>query len=118
MIELPYPPRVLSPNARPSWAKKHRAIKSYRETVHWLAKIEKMAGRLVLPETELVGLRIEVFPKPGSPPDDDNVIGSFKAGRDALADAFGIDDRRFRYMPVEFSPAVEGGKLIVTLHPL
>ena len=28
--------------------------------------------------------------------DDDNMVGSFKAYRDGIADALGVDDRRFR----------------------
>jgi hypothetical protein len=37
--------------------------------------------------------------------DDDNAIAAMKGARDGVAEALGIDDRRFWIQPVEFRPA-------------
>jgi crossover junction endodeoxyribonuclease RusA len=114
------PPRVLSPNrGRTHWAAIHRAKKAYGEMVFHLAKQAIRRGELVLPDTDLIGLRLTCSPRAsGSQPDDDNVMASFKAGRDALALAFGIDDKRFRYLMVRFDEPSQVGWIKVELEPL
>ena len=51
---------------------------------------------LVAPETEgRLHLWIDFYPPDRRARDDDNMIASFKSGRDGIADALGIDDKRF-----------------------
>lgn len=90
-VVLPWPPRDLSPNARVHWAAKARHARAYREACYLLAK----QARLVAPSTERIVLSIEFLPPDRRLRDDDNIIASFKAGRDGIADALGVDDRRF-----------------------
>lgn len=90
-VTFGWPPRELSPNVRVHWSKKARAAKSYKNACWVLAKEAKLAvdwdGQVHLWIT---------FNKPSRRPmDDDNLIASFKAGRDGLALALGIDDKRF-----------------------
>ena len=90
-VVLPWPPRELSPNWRGHWSKKATAAKRYRLACFVLAK---EAG-LAFDGPGEVHLWI-TFNKPSRRAmDDDNLIASFKAGRDGLADALKIDDARF-----------------------
>lgn len=61
-----------------------------------MAKDAARKGALILPETEKIGLVLEfIQPHAKRSRDDDNVEAAFKAGRDALAKALGINDSRF-----------------------
>ncbi len=91
-ITLPWPPKQLSPNAREHWSVKAKYAKAYRMTCFALcieAKLQKpeTAGRL--------HLWVDFFPPDRRGRDDDNMVAAFKAGRDGIADALGIDDKRF-----------------------
>lgn len=94
-ITMPWPPKALSPNARVHWSKRSKAVKAYRHACWALAK---QAGLQALPDGEL-HLWITFFPPDRRHRDDDNMIAAFKSGRDGLADALGVDDKRFRIHP-------------------
>lgn len=89
-VHFPWPPRALSPNARGHWSKRSRAAKTYRLQCFLFAR---QAG-LVAPAGRIL-LQLEFLPPNARRRDDDNLLASFKAGRDGLADALGIDDSRF-----------------------
>ena len=98
MIELilPWPPKALSPNARTHWRKKAPIAKAYKEAC-WA--LTKEAG-IVLPESAgRLALWLDFYPPDRRARDDDNMIASFKHGRDGVALALGIDDKRFRCLP-------------------
>ncbi len=90
-LVLPWPPKELSPNARKHWAVRSRIAKRYRITCRLLA----MQAGISAPITEKILLSLEFVPADRRHRDDDNLVASFKAGRDGLADALGIDDNRF-----------------------
>jgi len=91
-IILPWPPNQLSPNARVHWSVKSKHAKAYRETCFALCR----EAKLVKPETEgRLHLWLTFVPPDRRHRDDDNLVASFKNGRDGIADALGIDDRRF-----------------------
>ena len=120
MIDLPYPPPMLNPNRNKGrhWATISKARKRYRRDCLFLIRPQIRQKGLTAPDTPLIRLRVEFRPPIGEPsPDDDNIISAFKVGRDALAEAFGIDDKRFRTDPVIGSPA-KNGAVLVSLHPL
>ena len=123
-ITLPWPPSALSPNFRTHWAVKSKAAKAYRLACFTLCK---EAG-LVLPSSipnELYGtlglalgqsrwhLFLDFFPPDRRKRDDDNMIASFKSGRDGIADALKIDDTRFICHP--FFKDEIGGYVKVTI---
>lgn len=87
---LPWPPAALSPNARGHWSKRSKAAKSYRLQCFLCAK----KARLVAPAGRVL-LLLEFLPPNNRRRDDDNLLAAFKAGRDGLADALGIDDSLF-----------------------
>lgn len=91
-VELPWPPKELSPNARVHWSKKSKAAKSYRAACRYLF----LQANVATPETTgRLHLWLSFFPPDRRHRDDDNMIAAFKSGRDGIADALGIDDRRF-----------------------
>ena len=93
---LPWPPKALSPNARTHWRKKAPIAKSYK-TACWALTNE---SGIVLPQTAgRLALWLDFYPPDKRHRDDDNMIASFKHGRDGVALALGIDDKRFRTFP-------------------
>lgn len=109
-VLLPWPAAALSPNARGHWSKRSRAAKSYRMQCFLFAK---KAG-LVAPGGRIL-LALEFLPPSRRRRDDDNLLAAFKAGRDGLADALGIDDSLF-VTQVQLSDQVHpGGAVRVTL---
>jgi len=109
-IDLPWPPKELSPNARTHWAKRSKVAKGYRAACHLLAK---KAG-LVAPVGRAL-LLLEFVPPDRRRRDDDNMLASFKAGRDGLADALGIDDNRFVTQLQVSREVVPGGAVRVRI---
>lgn len=109
-VTLPWPPKELSPNFRTrkaSWIARVR--KEYR------AKCAQVAwDRGVNPGR---GLRLSeiVFHPPNKRYDDDNVRARFKAGRDGLADAMGVDDAEFNDVPKPIGAVVKGGAVVALL---
>lgn len=95
VITFPWPDKALSPNARGHWSKKSRAAKSYRKAC-WA--ITKQSGVKVDWEGE-AHLWLTFYPPDRRARDDDNLIASYKSGRDGMAEALGIDDKRFRLHP-------------------
>lgn len=99
MIELtlPWPPKSLSPNARTHWRKKAPITKAYKTECWALAK----ASGMVAPESaDRLHLWLDFYPPDRRHRDDDNMIASFKAGRDGLALALGVNDKRFITHPM------------------
>ena len=110
MIELPWPPKELNPNARTHWARKSKAAKAYRAACHVLTK----QSGVVAPEGK-VGLVLEFCPPDRRRRDDDNCLSSFKSGRDGMADALGIDDSRF-VTTLSLGEPVKGGVVRVRIY--
>ena len=91
-VTLPWPPKQLNPNFRGHWAAKSKQAKAYRMACFALC----IEAKLTKPETEgRLHLWIDFYPPDRRHRDDDNMIAAFKSGRDGIADALGIDDRRF-----------------------
>ena len=105
MLMLPWPPSVLSPNSRTHWAPKSRAAKAYRNSCFWCTK----ASEILIDWDGIVHVWIKFYPPDRRHRDDDNVISAFKAGRDGVAEALGLDDKRFRIHPWLSDRPVKGG---------
>lgn len=104
----PWPPRELSPNARCHWAVKSAAVKAYRHRVCTEA-IVAGARRMTGP----FSVRLIFCPIGRGPnPDLDNVIASFKAGQDGLADALRVNDREL-VVTHEMGDRCKSGSVIV-----
>ena len=109
-LMLPWPPKVLSPNARSHWATKSRAAKTYRYACFLLCR---QAG-LSAPKGRAL-LSLEFIPPDRRRRDDDNCIAAFKSGRDGVAQALGIDDSRFVTQLQISSETIKGGAVRVRI---
>jgi crossover junction endodeoxyribonuclease RusA len=109
-IELPWPPKDLSPNERPHWTKKAKAVKAYRTECGWRARAQGVNLSDVTP----VHMQITFAPPDARRRDRDNMIASCKALMDGLSDAIGIDDRHF--IPTyQIGEIRKGGAVIVEI---
>ncbi len=110
IVRLPYPPAILSPNARPHWAAKAKAVKAYRNECGF----ELLAqGVNHMPS---VAIALTFCPPDRRRRDRDNAIHAFKTGQDAIADITGVDDSKFdvSYTP-GFGEPVKGGCVVVDI---
>ena len=112
-IELPWPAKVLSPNARVHWAVKSKAVKLSRAAAFYFVRAVERAA---LP-WDRVKVRMEFLPPDKRRRDRDNLIASMKAATDGIADAIGIDDSRFE-TTYSIGEPIKGGAVIVTLEEL
>lgn len=111
VIDFPWPSSALSPNDRGHWSKKAKAAKAYRANCFWLTKA---AGIEIDWEGE-AHLWMTFFPPDRRARDDDNLIASFKSGRDGMATALGIDDKRFRIHPWVSDEVIKGGCVRISI---
>jgi hypothetical protein len=110
-INLPWPNKLLSPNARIHWAKKAKAAKAAKQVGHLCALESKVA---IDWEGE-IHLWITFYPPDRRARDDDNLIASFKNYRDGIAQALGVDDKRFRTHPWLSDQPIKNGVVIVKI---
>lgn len=105
---FPWPPSSLSPNARIHFHALAKAKKAYKEQCYWLSKVNvPVLGEGNIP------ISITFHAPDKRHRDDDNAIASFKAGRDGIASAWGLDDVRFRPVTYNWLDPVKGGKVVV-----
>ncbi|MGH8464073.1 MAG: endodeoxyribonuclease RusA [Pseudomonas sp.] len=110
MLTLPWPPSLCSPNARAHWTKKSRAAKSYRAQCYLITH----NARLAVPAGQIM-LSLEFIPPDKRRRDDDNLVAMFKAGRDGMADALGIDDNVFATQIRVSKETTKGGAVRVQI---
>lgn len=112
-FELPWPASDLSPNARQHWSALARAKKAYRarcRAIGEAAGVGVLAGR-----ESAVAVHLAFFPPDRRGRDLDNLLASMKSGLDGLADAMGVDDRRWRISLEKSDTPVKGGLVAVSL---
>ncbi|MBX3583576.1 MAG: hypothetical protein KF810_16950 [Rhizobiaceae bacterium] len=104
-IDLPWPSKDLSPNARVHWAEKHRTAKKHREDAHWRTKPH---GPI---EADKAIVTITAYPPTRAAFDDDNFIARCKAYLDGIADGLEVNDRAFRIQPLRRGEPIKGGNV-------
>lgn len=109
-IDLPWPDKDLSQNARVHWSRRAKAVKAARTAASWLVR----AGIPRRPDWKAVALSVVFHPPSRRRFDLDGLIGRMKALQDGIADAIGIDDRHFIPTYAMGEP-VKGGLVRVSL---
>jgi crossover junction endodeoxyribonuclease RusA len=111
MVELPWMPSALRPNAASpgNWRKKSSAAAKYRADCLTLSKASKPAI-----EHGAYEMVIDFYPPDRRRRDLDNMLASFKQGIDAVCEAIGIDDYGLSFRLRRCEP-VKGGKVVVSL---
>lgn len=110
---LPWPHKDLSPNARKHWRARQRESKKGR-ALAYLVAIEAGLKLAQIPAGRL-HLHITFHPPTRRLPDDDNMLARFKPYRDGIADALGIDDKRFISHPLVSTEVRKGGQVVVRI---
>jgi crossover junction endodeoxyribonuclease RusA len=110
-ITLPWPPPILSPNARTHYIALSKAKKAYRQACGWCVKEQGAPADLPIP----LPIQIDFYPPDRRSYDRDNLLARFKAGLDGLADGLKIDDKHF--IPTIRLMQEIGGMVKVTLGP-
>lgn len=114
VVTLPWPAKPLSQNARVHWSVKAKAVSYARSLAYWTTR--EVVGP---PRKGWTGAKLAITfcPPDRRRRDDDNAIGAFKAYRDGIADALGVDDHKFQ-CSYAFSEPVKGGAVRVEIRPL
>lgn len=113
VLVLPWPSRDLSPNGRVHWRRRAQATQGARADAFHLAKMAGWHG-IQLPAGRL-HLWWDFYSPTRCYPDDDNMLSRCKAYRDGLADALGINDRRFISHPFVREEVRKGGQVVVRI---
>lgn len=92
-IILPWPSRRLHPNSRVHWAQKSRAARQARRDSQYIA-IEAGWHNKEWPDGRL-HVWIDGYAKDRRARDHDGFLSSLKSALDGIADAMGVDDKRF-----------------------
>lgn len=111
-IDLPHPPRILHPNARPHYMAKAKATKAYRMG----AKAAALAAGGDSQLWPSASVKVIATYKDARRRDRDGILSSLKAAFDGLADAWVVmNDADFTYEPVEVRKGKDVGiRLIIT----
>jgi len=112
-LVLPWPNRVLHPNARVHWAALARARKAARSEAYLLAL--GAGWRVGTAPQGRLHLWIDFYPPDRRRRDDDGLLASLKAARDGIADALQIDDARFVSHPFVRDEVRKGGQVVVRI---
>ena len=110
-IELPWPPKELSPNARLHWTKLAKAKKAYRAECGYLA-VEQGVGQM---EVGKLHLSLTFYAPTRRAYDLDNALARMKSGLDGLADVPGVDDKHWS-LAIQRGDTT-GGKVLVEVTP-
>lgn len=111
VVTFCWPYRELSPNSRNHWAVTARAKRAYRTECWALVRQAKLAP---IEWDGVIYLHMTFVPPTRRRRDGDNLIASFKAGFDGIADALGVDDSRFCVFPPVISDET-GGHVVVRI---
>lgn len=103
IVDLPWPPRDLHPNARVHWTRRHRATKKAREAAQWLCPIGPIAA-------DKIHVTITFFEPDKRRRDADGLLSNVKAYIDGIADAIEVDDSKWS-ISLARGEVVKGGRV-------
>jgi hypothetical protein len=115
MIILPWPDKALSPNSRVHWGQKAKAVKDARKFAWFAAKAVGIGINTFAGYDGKLHLWIDYYAKTRNYPDADNCLSASKAYLDGIADALGVNDRRFVYHPFVKDETHKGGKVVIRI---
>jgi crossover junction endodeoxyribonuclease RusA len=113
LIELGWPAKQLSPNARVHHMVKHRYAKAAKIEAGWATKAAQprdFGG-------DRFDIHIRAYPPVNRNRDADNLIASMKAHLDGIAGALEVNDSLFNAPTLEWADVTEHGKVVVTVKP-
>lgn len=115
LIGLPWPPAKSSPNgSQGDFRGKAAAGKRYKDACAWSCR----AGMVRPLSASRVQVEVTFHAPPrGNQYDLDNIAARCKRGFDAVAEAIGIDDRRWVSLNLRRGEPIKGGAVLVHVKP-
>lgn len=114
VIELPWPSKHLSPNARCD----RRAITEVRRAYKAACHLATIAARPPAMEPTRHAVLLVFHPPNRARRDLDNLLGRVKYGLDGVAAALRIDDSLFRPITIDVGEALPHGLVRMTVTPI
>ncbi len=115
-IELPYPPKELSPNGRSYYITKNKLFQQYKLIARLAAKNEKPKGHV---PWKRATTQVTYFHPKKCRMDEDNALARLKAAFDGVALAGIIeDDWGFSHMPPKFEVDKERPRVTIEIHQI
>lgn len=114
-IELPWPDRDLSPNARVHWARKAKKVKASRWVAFGRTTFGSI-GSILVPAPNGLSVAYTFHPGTNRRRDLDNLIASTKAYTDGIAQALAVDDSTFR-LSYKMGELTKPAKVLVEITP-
>lgn len=104
-ITLPWPPSILSPNARAHWSKKNKPRQAAIHDGYYAARVAYTGQPVLAPAYANIAMTMLFYPPRNSHYDVDNLLARSKAAIDGIAKALGVNDKQFRPITVDIAPA-------------
>lgn len=114
-IILPWFNAVLSPSARVHWSLKAAAAKGARSYACRVATVAGYDRHTFAGYDGRIHVWIDFYAKTKNYPDHDNCLSACKAYLDGIADALGVNDKRFVPHPFVKTETVKGGRIEIRL---
>lgn len=115
LIELSWPAKQLSPNARVHQMVKHRYAKAAKTEAGWATKA---ARPFDWGHDGPFAVAITAYPPDNRPRDADNLIASLKSHLDGIAAVLGVNDRLFAAPTLRWADTTQRGKVVIAIRPL
>ena len=115
-IELPWPDRRLSPNARVHWRARLRPKEAAREIGFYYAIQSHDAD--YEPMTGDLRVAYHLHPPSKRRYDQDNVIAAMKPMIDGVCHGLAIDDIQFKETVITWGEPVKGGQVVMEIEEL
>jgi crossover junction endodeoxyribonuclease RusA len=112
LIELSWPAKELSPNARVHHMAKHRFAKAAKTEAGWATKIVRP---LRWHSDGPFNVHIRAYPPDRHVRDTDNLIASLKSHLDGIAAALEVDDSEFHAPTLEWADVSQRGKIVIRI---
>ena len=121
-IELPWPDKRLSPNARVHWRVKYKAnVLARLEGKYAVIEARKgnplnVFGKFDMGKDLLA--KYKFYPPDKRRRDIDNLLSQEKNYQDGVCEKLGVDDSRIKRTVLEWGDVVKGGKVVLRLEEM
>lgn len=114
-VDLPWPPRGLSPNVRMNRLAKAQLFKRTKMAA-FIATAAALKGRpAAVQSATTVNVKLICTPPVLRYRDEDNLLANCKATLDGIAQKLGVDDHWFHFLEQEWHEPEAPGRLVVRL---
>ena len=119
ILDLPWPHKDLSPNARVHWRRRAELVAKARDEAYWRALEVPAYERKPLSDAQALKLTLIFFNPAGRVrTDQDNALARCKAALDGIFRALRSDDSRIRETTICIGDATPGGCVRIKLEAM